>query len=248
MKSIEHIKIVVRRVSLYPLKIIKKLYFEAKLFFSKTISVSIGENCLVDNILERHGKKMISSPYSHGRSNLDYAIKLEKENYTHLMDTNHFTHHKVGDTPVIRNMHNFTSDNIYLDLHQNGFEFTHHDVMENKSHIKSYKRKISRLIKYKGKKNFHFYYHYRANKNLNIDLLFLKAEKFLSYYQINNKKCEITIFTQNKVDSLEERRTEVIKYSENIRAYIFHTLHFWSGDDQDIFWARNDDDLIKSMF
>lgn len=224
------------------------LYFEAKQFFSNTIIVSLGENCLTDNLLARYSKKSLTTPYSHGRSNLDYAIKLESQNYEHLLDINNLSYHKVGELIVVRNMKNLISDNIYLDLHQNGFEFTHHDVIKNKSHIESYKRKIAKLIKYKGKKNFHFYYHYRINDNMNIPLIFSKAEIFLKYYQLNNKECEFTIFTQKIVESPEQRGVEIITHSKNVRAYIFSTIDIWAGNDDNIFWARNDDDLIKSMF
>ena len=47
--------------------------------------VSIGENCLADDILQRHGQKAFSTPYSFARSNIDYAIKLEETEYNTLL-------------------------------------------------------------------------------------------------------------------------------------------------------------------
>ncbi|MFJ5369320.1 DUF1796 family putative cysteine peptidase, partial [Bosea sp. CER48] len=44
--------------------------------------LSLGENCLPDNILERNGLKMFSTPFSHGRSNIEYAIQLHSEGYS----------------------------------------------------------------------------------------------------------------------------------------------------------------------
>lgn len=42
------------------------------------IWLSLGENCLSDNILSRHSLKSFSTPFSHARSNIDYALELEK--------------------------------------------------------------------------------------------------------------------------------------------------------------------------
>jgi len=228
-------------------KLAKKAISSVKLAVTNTVMVSIGENCLTDAILDRHGLKSFTTPYSHGRSNIDYAIALESTGYSDLLNLDYLAYDNVGKKTVIRNTHNLSSDPIFIDLHRNGFEFTHHDVIHNKAHRDSCARKVIRLLKYKGRKNFHFFYHYRINPESDLRSLFRKAERFLEFYDINGKCCEITIFTQEIVPATEERRLRVVKHTNKIRAFIFETHHPWAGEKHDIFWAINDDDLIQQM-
>jgi len=229
-------------------KIRRKLTSVIKLQFVNTVHISIGENCLTDNILQRHNLKSLTTPYSHGRSNLDYAIILEKENYSSLLKPDYLKYEKLNNTTVVRNNNVFSSDPIFSELHRNGFEFTHHDVISNKSHRESLKRKIDRLKSLKGKKHFIFYYHYRVNPNLNLPLLIAKAKIFLAYYQKNRKSCRMVIFTQELCDSDADRGYRINVHSKYIQVIIFKTMQLWEGDDQDVFWARIDDDLIKMAF
>ena len=231
-------------------KTLKKLirrYINLKKQLSNTYYLSIGENCLTDNILDRHNIKSFSTPYSHGRSNLDYAIKLEKENYSNLLKAEYLTYNYLGETKVVRNKHYSESDNIYNEIHQNGFEFTHHDVINNELQRKSYERKILRMKSFSKRKKLKFIYHYRNNKNKDLKLITKKAEEFLSFYQKEGVKCEFIFFTQNIISKKEERNLIKIYDSNNIKGYILKTLEIWAGDDQDVFWARKDDDLIKKM-
>lgn len=222
-------------------------YRNFKLNISNTYYLSIGENCLTANILDRHELKSVSTPYSHGRSNLDYAISLEKENYRNLLKFEYLFYDYVGETKVVRNKYYSESDQIYKELHQNGFEFTHHDVINNDNHRESYKRKILRMKNFCRRKKLKFLYHYRNNDNRNIKLIVRKAEEFLSYYQERNIKCKFIFFTQEIISKKEERTLTKIHDSNNVKGFIFKTLEVWAGDDQDVFWARKDDDLLAKM-
>lgn len=217
-----------------------------KLKFSKSLWLSLGENCLTDNILARHNFKSFSSPYSHGRSNLDYAISLEEKKYESLLEPENLKYDYVGDARVVRSTIVNQSDAIYHELHMNGFEFTHHDVKESDKQRKSLERKISRLYSFRGKKDFVFLYHYRFNENIDLDKIFTKAKKFTAFYSGLNKKYNMVVFTQ-KIISDEKERKVYFKQDDNILFFELHTKHIWSGDNENIFWARVDDDLIKKM-
>lgn len=227
-------------------KIIRK-FENYKRKISKTYYLSIGENCLTDNILVRHKLKSFSTPYSHGRSNLDYVIKLEKENYSNLLKSEYLYYDYAGETKVVRNKHYSESDNIYNELHQNGFEFTHHDVINNDIQRNSYERKIFRMQSFSKREKIKFVYHYRNNDNKDLKLIVKKAEKFLSYYQRKAIKCEFIFFTQEIISKKEERSLIKVYNFNNIKGYVLKTLEVWAGDDQDLFWARKDDDLITKM-
>lgn len=229
------------------IKIIKKIYKDFKNRIAKTHYISLGENCLTDNILQRNNLKSFSSPFSHGRSNIDYAIQLEKENYRNLLNPKFLIYDYVGELKVVRNRYYTVSDNIYNDLHRNGFEFTHHDVINDEPQRRSYERKILRMKSFDKRKKLKFIYHYRNNENDDLSLIFNKAIEFLSFYQKRGIKCDFIFFTQEIVLKREEREIIKVFNSNNIKGYIFKTLDLWAGDDQEVFWARKDDDLIKKM-
>ncbi len=215
--------------------------------FSNTYYLSIGENCLTDNILDRFKIKSFSTPYSHGRSNLDYAIKLEEENYANLLKSEYLYNDYVGETKVVRNKYYSKSDNIYNDLHKNGFEFTHHDVLQNDLQRKSYQRKIDRMLSFDNSKTLKFVYHYRNSDDLDLNKLVNKAEEFLYLYEKKGIRCGFIFFTQEIVAEISKRSITKIHDSKNVKGYLLKTLELWAGDDQDVLWARNDDDLLSEM-
>jgi hypothetical protein len=227
--------------------LLRRLYHSIRLELSDNFYISLGENCLTDNILDRHGLKSFGTPYSHGRSNIDYALKLEQENYSNLLKIEHLSYGMIGRKKVVRNTHYFNSDPIYNEAHRNGFEFTHHDVISVGAHRRSSKRKIKRLQRFRGRKNIQFFYHYRINRNRNLELIIVKAKKFLQFYEINNKKCDFIIFTQDIVTNYNDRGIDEIEHSDNIKIYILKTMDIWAGENRDMFWARKDDDLIERM-
>ncbi|WP_299123551.1 DUF1796 family putative cysteine peptidase [uncultured Winogradskyella sp.] len=229
------------------MKKLLKEYFNIKKKLSSTYYISIGENCLTDNVLDRHNVKSFSTPYSHGRSNLDYAIKLERDNYKNLLKSEYLYYDFVGETKVVRNKYYSESENIYNEIHQNGFEFTHHDVIENELARTSYERKILRMQSLNKGNKLKFVYHYRNNDNINLKLIISKAAEFLSFYQQKGIKCEFVFFTQNIISNKKERSLMKIYDSRHIRGYVLNTLENWAGDDHDLFWARKDDDLLKQM-
>lgn len=217
-----------------------------KISFSKNLWLSLGENCLTDNILSRHHLKSFSTPYSHSRSNLDYAITLEKTNYSNLMDLQYLKYDLIDDKKVVRSTIINNSDQMYNELHMNGFEFTHHDVKSSNTERKSLERKINRMHMIRGRKNVIFLYHYRVNENMCLSEIFKKAETFSEFYAIENKKCSIVIFTQ-KIIGEDSARKVTYRKENNILFFELFTRYSWSGDDDNIFWAKNDDDLIEKM-
>ena len=89
-------------------------------------------------------------------------------------------------------------------------------------------------------------YHHRICKDTDIDLLIRDLSELKEIYENQCDKVHLIAFTQKIVSSENERRVEKI-YTNGIYMYYFYTLNVWSGSDQDIFWARCDDDLISQM-
>jgi hypothetical protein len=211
------------------------------------LHLSLGENCLSDGILQRHGLKTFNTPYSGTRSNIDYAIQLEREGYAHLLDREALERGWAGPTEVVRNVR-MTCEPLFHDFHSQGFEFTHHDVIESESHRESFRRKVERLDMLRGRGNVCFLYHHRVNPRSDLAAIVEKAATFAGFYGHGDTSCRVVVFMQEIVASAAERDVVEAAHADNVRAYVLKSLEVWGGDDQDVFWARKDDDLLARMF
>lgn len=228
-------------------RLLEKVQLTKKVDFSEVLWLSLGENCLPDNILHRHGLKSFSTVYSHGRSNIDYALALEKNNYDGLLDPAHLAHGISEKKQVVRSTLFNQSDGIYNEMHMRGFEMTHHDVIDSEKDRDTFFRKISRQLEIRGKKKIVFFYHHRVNKNTDMDAIFKKAEELSGLYSRKQYTCTVIVFSQKIIDSQEERKVFFKKMKKKVLFFEFHTYHLWAGRNDDLFWARTDDDLIKRM-
>jgi hypothetical protein len=228
-------------------KLLKSFRFSRKVDFRDILWLSLGENCLPDNILHRHGLKSFSTPYSHGRSNIDYALALEKNNYDGLLDPTHLAHGISEKKQVVRSTLFNQCDDLYNEMHMRGFEMTHHDVIGSEKDRDTFFRKISRQLEIRGKKKIVFFYHHRVNKNTDMDAIFKKAVELSGLYSRKQNTCTVIVFSQKIVDSQEERRVFFKKMKKKVLFFEFHTYHLWAGRNDDLFWARIDDDLIRRM-
>lgn len=210
--------------------------------------LSLGENCLADGILKRFARKSFSTPYSHGRSNIDYAIALEERGYEKLLDKNYLV---VGDAwgqNVVRSSLYVDADPIFDSSCTKGFEFTHHDPLQSIADCESYQRKISRLIEIRATHDVVFLYHHRKNDKSNSKLLHEKLKRFKSFYCENGHTCCIVLFYQLIVTTEASRGLVCKGINDEILEFELHTVNLWGGVNQDLFWARVDDDLISEMF
>ena len=210
--------------------------------------MSIGENCLTDDILKRYKFKSFSTPYSSGRTNIDYVIQLETMDHSYFLNNNYLEYGMAyGKTKVVRSKIITNSSNIYANGHMDGFELTHNDIISSMKEKNKIKRRIERMRYYKGKKNIVFFYHYRYNENMNLEKIINKMEILLNIYNSKQSKSLAVIFTQEIIKLMDRKSIEFLKAKDNILLFTFKTYEFWGGDDQDIFYARVDEDLIKAM-
>ena len=223
-----------------------KITRRIKIFLTKKIYVSFGENCLTDNILERHGLKLLTTPFSHGRSNIEYILHLEKDNYTDFLNLDYLNYEEVSGKMVPRLKKYNSIQNEYNSLHKNGFEFTHHDVISDEKIRSKMKERVYNLKKLIGKKKFIIFYHHRINATTDKDLLLGHLCEISKIYSTKEIKSEIICFTQKIISDFEERSVSYSKMN-GIHFFVFNTINEWGGDDQEIFWAKCDEDLIKEM-
>ena len=231
----------IRRVIIRNFRNIKKVQ---KLKKDK-LYLSFGENCLTDNILSRYNIKSYSTPYSSARSNIEYILQIEKDNFKNFLNPEYMKYDYVRKDKVVRLTVYNKIENQYHNLHMNGFEFSHHDVLSNEELRDTMNRRCERLLNLKNKK-LCIFYHNRYNENTNEKMLVTHLQELSKIYSERCSSVTIFMFTQVIVTNKEERRVEHTSI-DNINIYKFYTLNVWEGTDNRIFWAKCDDDLISEM-
>lgn len=213
--------------------------------FDKNIVLSFGENCLADNLLARNGIKSFSGPYSSGRSNIEYILAFENEEFSDILNLEYLKYEYFYDKKVPRNKKYITVKNQYHDSCINGFEFTHHDVISSKTDRNRIKKRCKRMLGLK-KKNIIMLYHHRLCEETDEELLVSHLIELADIYKSRNNDVHMYIFSQVIVSKENQRKVECID-NRGVNMYKFYTLNEWAGDNDDIFWARCDDDLLEEM-
>ena len=216
----------------------------------QVLYLSIGENCLTDAILKRHGLKSFSTPYSHSRSNIDYVIEIEQNDYCNLLcpDSLYYANEQGIPLNAVRSKSIIKCEDIYSSAHQKGFEFTHHDVISDPKSINSYMRKIERMRQLrKQNQPVCFFYHHRYNDKMNPEKIISKIFKFLEFYNKTDVKRAVAVVFFQRIDT-NNKFLEHFDMGNGILVFKLHTPQVWAGKDENIFFAKNDDDLISEMF
>lgn len=227
---------------------IKKLYRTFKKLcrmMDRNIVVSLGENCLSDDILARNGLKSFSSPYAAGRSNIEYILAFENERFADFLNAAYLCKETYNNAVVVRNKKYMALRNTYNESAMNGFEFTHHDVLEDANAQKAMGRRCRRMLRLRGK-NIVFLYHHRLCAETDHELLLQHLNQLADLYRARGNEVTVCLFAQSLTDDPAQRRVEH-RFEQGVHWFTFHTLHEWAGTDEDIFWARCDEDLIHSM-
>lgn len=215
---------------------------------SKNVFLSLGENCLADNILDRNGLKSFSSPYAFGASNIEYILSFEKEGFLDFLNPDYLKKESFISKPdviVVRNKKYLKLNNRYNGLVSNGFEFTHHDVLDDISARDTLHRRCERMLKLR-KKRIVFLYHHRYCDETDYNLLIIHLNQLAQIYRDRGNEVSINVFSQSLVSSVNERRVEY-HLDNGINSYVFYTLNEWAGDNEEYLWAKCDDDLIGVM-
>jgi hypothetical protein len=224
-------------------------YYESNVSHLKKtdkIYLSFGDNCLPYNIIDLQKKKSLTTPFSHGRSNIEYILNLEKDSYRDFVNEGYLRFENLNGAEVPRLKTYLEITNEYNELHMNGFEFTHHDVINNPELRNKFKERVMGMKSYLGKKKYVIFYHNRFCAETDQDMLIDHLLELKKIYSAPQLECEIVLFKQKIID--DSRRRGLQHYLKNrIHIFDFYTTDIWGGEDPNLLWARNDDDLIRKM-
>lgn len=226
-------------------KLLRKHFKKLIKMLSKNVVISIGENCLADNILSRNGVKSFSSPYASARSNIEFVLDFEKERFVDFLNPQYLMYKETSTNKVVHNNKYTEVKNKYYNSCTYGFEFTHHNVIDDEEARKKIKRRCKRLLSLKNK-NIVMLYHHRICEETDINLLTNHLQELSQIYRERQNDIHIFLFTQNIVSSDALRRVDH-SIINGIDCYVFYTMHAWAGDNDEYLWATCDNDLLETM-
>lgn len=213
---------------------------------SNKIYLSFGENCLTDNILSRYGLKTFTTPFSHCRSNIEYILDLERNNYDKFVSGEFLKYGDLNGKPVPRFNTEFILENHYHHLHENGIEFPSQDVIKNQKYWHKVVERANKLKFYLGKRKYVILYHHRVCEFNDPELLILHLSELKKYYSTEEFECQVVLFKQIIVNRDLEKKL-IYQMNKGIHVFDFHTHYTWTGRDQRKYWAFIDDSLISKM-
>lgn len=215
-------------------------------YFTDKIYLSFGENCLADHILNRQGIKSFTTPFAHGRSNIEYVLQLEEDSYKDFLNLEFLAYEKLGKKEVPRLKKYNLVHNNYDESHSCGFEFTHHDIIRNDAVREKILSRVQKLQNMKGSRRFIILYYHKVTETSDMDMLLNDLCKLKEIYSTDKLESEVVCFYQKIVFDHHDRSLQYC-FRNNIHLFTFNTLTQWGGDNNDIFWAICDEDLISEM-
>lgn len=162
-----------------------------------------------------------STPYTYARSNIEQCLLWEKEEYKDFLEMKYIMKKADSSFPdVYRNIKYSEINKTLYDHSVNyGVEFTHHDVVSNKEHYESYKRKVNRMIELKkSKEEILFLYYHRYVDHDNLETILDLCRQFVDDFYGKDRKCNIAVIVQ-VVDN--DRR---VVYKNYGKVHLFHWL------------------------
>jgi hypothetical protein len=195
------------------------------------VNISLGENCLMAALLLKYGIKQESYAFGSVRTNIEYNLKIIKDNFEDLLKSDLLVKKTVfGHQKVVKNKkYSKVQNDIYTSSVIDSFEFTHHNVLDNNKDIASYNRKIERTKIALESNDIIFWYHYRYSTNNNLEILIKQFEDFIKYLSKKyNKKYQVCIFTQIVSDDIHFINEQ---YNNNINIVKCYEKNVWCGNN-----------------
>lgn len=173
----------------------------------RKVYLSFGENCLTDDILKRHNIKSFSTPYSSGRSNIEYILQIERDRFADFLNPEYLFYADIEGEKVVRSRRYGNLRNTYNPMHMEGFEFTHHDVLGNNNAREKLARRARRMLRLRNK-TLNIFYHSRNCNGKDTRLLLAHLAELKQIYEKRCKRVNVIVFSQIVIDDIRYRRVE----------------------------------------
>jgi hypothetical protein len=169
--------------------------------------VSLGENCLSQEIINDLGVKTIVSPYSWGFSTIDHIINLQEEDFLiNYYEQN--TCPKWEEKYSVHKTSKNSNDSFFVETGKI-LIFRHHDFFSNNEDYEKIKRRMDRY-KSLNSDEIVFLYHHRIGQTANPEYVRSRLEYFLLEYY---PKAKALMFYE--VES-EQRGIRLIQDKNNV--------------------------------
>ncbi len=209
--------------------------------------LSLGENCLPDRILQRHGLKSFSTPFSNGRSNIDVLLALWRAKFDGLLDPANLRLDPTAGASAVRSTRYVDCDPIFDPSVSGGFEFTHHNVLEDAAARDSYVRKIDNFCAARLRGDVVLVYYHRPTPRSDLPALIQKLETFAQLYQVAENRVRVLLLRQTLVAVPSERGVVSRSAAPHVDDFEVKSLAAWGGQIPAVFWAEVDDDLLTEV-
>lgn len=207
--------------------------------------VSLGENCLIDEILKDFHLRKATFPFGSGRFNIEYIRQICEEDFEHFMDTRFLRVAEVEGKQVVKNdYYSFTHD-IYESSVCDGVEFTHHNVFDDKIR-ESVQRKVDRFKELiDNPKDAIFMYYHRHSEKSKSDVVIDELKKWMEWVQTRSGlKPRMIFLHQEIVQDFQDSNWKFFRHEWGFEV-IMYTTHTWNGPER---WAAAfDRDLFQEM-
>jgi len=207
--------------------------------------VSLGENCLVDEVLKDFKLRKETFPFGSGRFNIEYILSICKDNFENLLNTQHLRYAEVDGVKVVKNSFYSCQHQIYDASVCDDVEFTHHDPFQPKIR-ESLQRKIVRFqFALENPDKFVFIYYYRHSELRNKLTLISELEKWVGWVEKKSmRKPKVILIHQEIVSSSGDRGLTVQPHHWGLEVSM-QTLEIWTGPE--LWSAPHDRDLFDKL-
>ena len=212
---------------------------------SKITYISLGENCLIDEILKDFKLRKETFPFGSGRFNIEYISAICHEGFEHFLDDQHLQYAIVENIQVVKNTYYAHQDDIYESTVCDHVEFTHHDVLQP-SIKDSMQRKVERFKDaIRHPQQYVFLYYYRYSLKRDVKRILSHLENWITWTEAQSGITPKLIFIhQDIVATPEERKFQIRAHSWG-KEVCFYTQGIWTGNDN---WAAAPDRDLFEQF
>lgn len=207
--------------------------------------VSLGENCLIDEILKDFHLRKETYPFGSGRFNIEYIRQICEEDLAHFLDPNFLRYAEVEGIQVVKNDYYTFENDIYESTVCDAVEFTHHNVLDPKVR-ESVQRKVERFrLALSDPRDYVFMYYYRYSEKRNEEAIITQLKMWMDGVEKKSGVRPRLIFLHQEL--VNHYQDSHWKYQEQVWGIevTMYTKQVWEGAQR---WSAADDrDLFREM-